>query len=149
MRTIFKILIGSSLAILGLSLLFFFAQQTLAGRFLVIKTGLSVSSILALAALILFTFSLVTYRKDYSNEEKIREAARKAGEYLLERAKGKLSNFSERTRQELHRLITELENELNVPYHKIRSIVEEEWENIRVERFQGRTLAEISRYRLR
>jgi hypothetical protein len=149
MRTIFKILIGSSLAILGLSLLFFFTQQTLAGRFLVIKTGLSVSSILAFAALILFTFSLVTYRKNYSNEEKIREAARKAGEYLLERAKGKLSNFSERTRQKLYRLITELENELNVPYHKIRSIVEEEWENIRVERFQGRTLAEISRYRLR
>jgi hypothetical protein len=72
MKLVFKILIGSSIGVLGLSLLFFFTQQTLAGRFLVIKTGLSVSSVLALIALILFTFSLGVRRKlPYSSIEEI------------------------------------------------------------------------------
>jgi hypothetical protein len=146
MKIIFKILIGSCFGILGLSLLFFFTQQTLAGRFLVIKTGLSISSVLALIALILFTFSLITYKKiPEEKEERIREAAKTRGMYLSKKAKGRLSSFSQTTTQTLYELSRDLENELGVPHYLIAPIILDEWENIYVSRFQ-RNLKSIISY---
>jgi hypothetical protein len=146
MKLIFKVLIGSSIGVLGLSLLFFFTQQTLAGRFLVIKTGLSVSSILALIALILFTFSLVSYRKiPEEKENRIREAASDAAKYLLKKARGKLTSFSETACKTLYELSRNLEKELDVPAHLIQPIILERWGDVYVSRFR-RNLKSIVLY---
>lgn len=132
MRRIFKILLSCILGTLFLTLIFFVREPTLAGKFFILKTGLTISLLFGLTALVIFLIFLVTYVKEIPPgvERRIRVYAREAGLDLI-KSREKLKSLGGRAYMVLHELRERLSKEFKVPSYLIQPILEDEWKSIK------------------